>query len=406
MELQMESLFSRRLTTCITILTCAWFLVFSTGCRDEGAAGKPGPGASSAPTTPEEPSGATTRANAPEATGAAKAGTKSPPIRTGGAMLYMAEPRVDFGPIADYETRTVKVGFLNSGDQTLEITRVQPTCGCTTTALDQKLFAPGEGSEIELTFKPKGSGSQTKLVKVHTNDSVNPVQTITIKANVSTTVSTTPKSLAFGTVITGTGDMKSVIMTAEIPSYEPKTTKVLGQLREYATARIVPISTPGARKKSWRVEVALKPDIPWGWYTGSLQIVGNLTDPVSGETRPKTTVVGMNASIEGEIRGSDTIFRLMILNTNKEFKKSLTLRREGKIPFNIISAEVENARPDNMVVAFTPVEGSKGSAYELVLAGKTGNVNTSIMGQVRVRTDVPGEEEIVLRIAGSVRDRD
>ena len=111
--------------------------------------------------------------------------------------------RIEFGDVADYETREARAAFTNTGTGPLQVTNVAPTCGCTTTALKQKLFAPGEGSEIELTFKPKGSGNQTKLVKVHTNDSINPVHTIMIKAKVSASVSANPKSLAFGEVDLG-----------------------------------------------------------------------------------------------------------------------------------------------------------------------------------------------------------
>ena len=327
------------------------------------------------------------------------------PSRTDGAMMYIAEPVVDFGAIADYETKKAVVKFVNRGDQTLEITRVQPTCGCTTTELEQKLFAPGEGSEIELTFNPKGSGRQTKIVKVYTNDSVKPVQTISIKAEVSASVTTNPKSLSIGTLRMGEMGTASVILTAENPTYVPTSNRILGALKDYATAEIIPVANAGARKKSWRVEVRISPDIPWGWYTGSLQISGTLNDPKTGNSRGKSIVVGMNAGVQGDITASDTIFRLMILNTNEDFEKRLTLRREGGRPFTILSAEVSNGRPDSMAVAVVPVEGSNGSAYELVLTGNTGTVPTSILGQVDLVTDVPGEEQITVRIAGSIRNR-
>jgi hypothetical protein len=334
---------------------------------------------------------------------AAQSGTKAPPKRTNGAMFYAPESTIDFGPVADYETRTAVVKFVNQGDQTLEVTRVQPTCGCTTTALKQKLFAPGEGSEIELTFKPKGSGNQTKLVKVHTNDSINPVHTIMIKAKVSASVSATPKSLSFGEVDLGTGGDGFVILTAEDDTYAPTSTRVAGNLKDYATATVESTTTPGARKKTWRVRVTLKPGVPWGWHTGSLQIIGSLKDPVTGEPRSKTVVVGMNASVEGRIRADDTIFRMMILKTDQDFTKTLKLEAQDGKPFEILSTTVTNARPDNMVVAVTPVAGSNGSAYEITLAGRTGPVNTSILGQVELTTDVPGEENLAIRIAGSVR---
>ena len=113
-------------------------------------------------------------------------------VADSGAMLYIENPRVDFGPVADYETRTAKIRFVNAGDQVLDVSRVQPTCGCVFRPSPRSFSLSEKLTEIELTFKPKGSGKQTKLVKVHTNDPINPVQTIEIKADVSATV-TPPK---------------------------------------------------------------------------------------------------------------------------------------------------------------------------------------------------------------------
>ena len=330
---------------------------------------------------------------------------KSLPSRNGGAMFYMPQPRVDFGSVADYETRQAVVTFVNTGDQVLEVTRVQPTCGCTTTALKQKLFAPGEGAEIELTFKPKGSGRQTKLVKVHTNDATNPVQTISINATVTSTVSHNPKALSFGVIPLGSGAAKSVVLTSEDDSYKPTTTRVSGNLSQFAEATIIKTTSPGSKVQSWKVEVVTKPDLPWGWHTGSLQIIGSVKNPETGENRTKTVTVGMNANVQGTLRASDTMFRLMILGTDQQFTKKIQMYREDGAAFTIGSATVVNGKPGNMAVTVVPAGERNGTGYELILTGTTGAVNGSIMGQVEVVTDVPGEENVKIGIVGSIRKK-
>jgi hypothetical protein len=336
---------------------------------------------------------------------AAEKSQKSMPSRNGGAMFYMPQPRVDFGAVADYETRQAMVRFVNTGDQVLEVTRVQPTCGCTTTALKQKLFAPGEGAEIEMTFKPKGSGKQTKLVKVYTNDATNPVQTISINAVVTSTVSYTPKSLSFGVIPLKSGSAKTVVLTSENDSYKPTTVRVSGNLSKYADAKIIKTTAPGARTHSWKVEVVTKPDLPWGWHTGSLQIIGSVMNPETGENRSKTVTVGMNANVQGTLRASDTMFRLMILGTNQQFTKTIQMYRENGAPFTIESATVVNGKPENMAVTVIPAGEKNGSGYELILTGTTGLVNGSILGQVEVKTDVAGEENVKIGIVGSIRNK-
>ena len=327
------------------------------------------------------------------------------PTRNGGAMFYMPQPRVDFGSVADYETRQAVVAFVNTGDQVLEVTRVQPTCGCTTTALKQKLFAPGEGAEIELTFKPKGSGRQTKLVKVHTNDATNPVQTISINATVTSTVSHNPKALSFGVIPLESGAAKSVVLTSEDDSYKPTNARVSGNLSQYAEATIIKTTPPGSKVHSWKVEVVTKPDLPWGWHTGSLQIIGSVMNPETGENRTKTVTVGMNANVQGTLRASDTMFRMMILGTDQQFTKKIQMYREDGSPFTINSAAVVNGKPENMAVTIVPAGEKDGSAYELILTGTTGSTNGSIIGKVEVVTDVPGEENVTIGIVGSIRKK-
>ena len=382
-----------------TLTTTGWSL---TGCNDEGSVQTPTPTPSS---TEQATTGKTDVKEVAGSTPTTPTTTQQAPKRTGGAMLYMENPRVDFGPVADYETRTAKIRFVNTGDQVLDVSRVQPTCGCTTTALTQKLFAPGEGTEIELTFKPKGSGKQTKLVKVHTNDPINPVQTIEIKADVTATVSANPKSLSFGLIPLNAGGSGKVTIMAQNDNYEPTQVVISGQLKQYAESVITQTTPPGAKKRSWTINVTTKPNIPWGWHTGSLLIKGDTKIPSTGETRPHSLTVGMNANVQGDLRASDSMFRLMILNTDQQFTKKVRLSRADGTPFTIQSATVKNGRPANMAVAIVPDSKSNGSAYELILSGTTGSTNSSVLGQVDVVTDIPGEEEISLRIAGSIRKR-
>ncbi|GHC06601.1 DUF1573 domain-containing protein [Cerasicoccus arenae] len=61
--------------------------------------------------------------------------------------------------------------FKNDGDQSVEITRVKTSCGCTTAELDKKIYKPGEIGEIKGVFNiGKRQGVQKKTVTVFTNN--------------------------------------------------------------------------------------------------------------------------------------------------------------------------------------------------------------------------------------------
>ena len=53
----------------------------------------------------------------------------------------------DFGAIWDHEKATHKFRFSNTGSETLVITDVRSTCGCTVPELDKKSYEPGESGE-------------------------------------------------------------------------------------------------------------------------------------------------------------------------------------------------------------------------------------------------------------------
>jgi len=330
-----------------------------------------------------------------------------PAERSGGPMMHMLRTSVDFGKISDMDELTAEIAFINNGDRVLEVERIQPTCGCTTTQLERKLFGPGEGDVIELTYKPKTAGKQTKVVKVYTNDSINPVQTISIIADVSGSVSVDPKSLSFGTVTLGSGAVGSVTLKSENQTYKPGNPKVFGQLKEHASVHVTETTRSGDKLPSWQVDVVLDPGIPWGWHTGSLQIPGTLKKPGETKVSNKSMTVGMNASIEGSIRASDTVFRLLLMEQNRPISKTIQLSHADGKPFQILETTVtNNPRPTNLAVAVVPIEGTRGAGYELTLTGNTGTMYGPIRGDIEVKTDVPGEENITLRVVGSVRNPD
>lgn len=370
----------------VTLSTTCLILVLAQGCGDSGTGTKKTTqaGTSNMGSTPDRsPTGP----------------------RSGGSMMLMPDPIVDFGDIQDYETRKATVSFTNNGDQTLEVFRVQPTCGCTTTALEKTLFAPGEGDQIELTFKPKGSGKQTKVVRVLTNDVTNPSQEIKIKANVISSVTVTPPALSFGRIALNEGATRTLTISAPNESFKIGDVKIFGDLKDKTSLTLNRTSAEGAVPKTWKVDVSIDPSIKWGWYTGSVRVNGTVQNPGDSAPKPINKTVGMNANVQGKVQASDSMFRLLSLAQNKDFQKNIRISRADGQPLEIRSAEVIDGNLPSMNVIIKPIENVGGGLYELTLVGNTGDITGAIKGNVKVTTNVPGEEQILLKIAGSVRSR-
>ena len=76
----------------------------------------------------------------------------------------------------------------NTGDQTLSITNVLTSCGCTTAALDKRDLAPGESVSVTATVNTTGfQGTVTRTVSVSSNDPVNPTAVLQMVLTIAQT---------------------------------------------------------------------------------------------------------------------------------------------------------------------------------------------------------------------------
>ncbi|MGA2052413.1 MAG: DUF1573 domain-containing protein [Opitutales bacterium] len=75
--------------------------------------------------------------------------------------------------------------FKNTGPETVKITDVQPSCGCTTPMLDKDTYAPGESGEVRLDFAFGGrSGSAREMATVMTDLPSQPTIELTIQTTI------------------------------------------------------------------------------------------------------------------------------------------------------------------------------------------------------------------------------
>jgi hypothetical protein len=88
-----------------------------------------------------------------------------------GPKIQFAEPVYDFGRIKAGDVIKYSYIFTNTGDQTLEITGVQPGCGCTTACEWSHTVAPGQTGQVPIQFNSHNfNGQVVKTITVRCND--------------------------------------------------------------------------------------------------------------------------------------------------------------------------------------------------------------------------------------------
>lgn len=136
------------------------------------------------------------------------------------ACYAAAEPRLEVDQ-ADFDFGTVYRGnearhsfvVTNAGSETLTITQVRSSCGCTVPSIDKRELSPGEQTELTAVFDSgRFQGPVSKNIYVYSNDPSSPITRLSIHADVKQDLLVSPASIYFA----GLKDGESVHREIEI----------------------------------------------------------------------------------------------------------------------------------------------------------------------------------------------
>jgi hypothetical protein len=107
--------------------------------------------------------------------------------------LSFKEDNFNFGDIEKGKPVTHEFTFKNTSKETILITAVKASCGCTTPTWSKDPIKPGESGSITATYNAANPGSFTKTVTVTTNDTdQNKILVIKGKVNADAAPATAP----------------------------------------------------------------------------------------------------------------------------------------------------------------------------------------------------------------------
>lgn len=110
-------------------------------------------------------------------------------------VVKFEEIEHNFGTRPRYSKGSHKFIVRNDGEATLKLKSGKTTCQCTVGELGQNTVAPGESTTIELSWEIRqpGPGFQHSA-EIHTNDPLNPSQTLIVKGFVGVDVGIWPEA--------------------------------------------------------------------------------------------------------------------------------------------------------------------------------------------------------------------
>ncbi|MCP4581265.1 MAG: DUF1573 domain-containing protein [candidate division Zixibacteria bacterium] len=187
------------------------------------------------------------------------------------ARIEFEHTTFDFGSIAKGSSVTHSYWFDNNGSDTLVITKIKPTCGCTSTKTGGIVVPPGERSNIDIIFNSgKFNGKVTKAIKIECNDSVNPYMDIRFKALINNpllTLEYTPLQADFKTIPVGASKTFTISIT-NVDSSESRLVLIDKPAKEFIKTKLKKDKIkPG---ETAEIEFTIAKDLEPGPYLSSV----------------------------------------------------------------------------------------------------------------------------------------
>ena len=293
----------------------------------------------------------------------------------------------DFGKIGGERKVSYRFKVTNTGQGTLNITRLNPSCGCTSTVIGKWSLAPGESTEVEASFDPRGfRGLVRKSIQVISDDPTNGTLTLSFEAEViqeimpsTTTVffydlsRTTPKQ-ATVRLVSGNGQPVQVKETKS-----PGAPYLSATVKNEGNDAILDIDMDGRKLSS-----------------GKQRGVDSLTVVTTSEKMPVITI-----SVQWELKASviSTPERVAWVEpAGKELRSPISLKQVDGKAFRI--TDTKSSSPLVKIVGAGKT-GSPQHDVQVVLAAsaKPGTYNENVI----LFLDDPNQPELTLRVSAILR---
>lgn len=135
-------------------------------------------------------------------------------VATAAPELSVEKGTYNFGTINQGKKVQHVFTIKNSGDQPLQIKKLEAACGCTAVKPSTSMVQPGRTAQIDVVFDSAGfTGKVQKTVTITTNAGKNPTYTLAMEGTIIEEVQVTPRQLSLGSLPSGAPKVATVTVT-------------------------------------------------------------------------------------------------------------------------------------------------------------------------------------------------
>ena len=315
-------------------------------------------------------------------------------LAAGKPKAVAVEPIKDLGTVPKGEKIVNDFVIRNEGDAVLEITNVQPACGCTVAEFD-KTIAPGQTGKVHAVVETTTfSGPISKGVSVFTNDPENPQIELTIRAKVEPYIAVKP---GYARYVTVQGETKEGNIGQTLWAPDGSDFTVTGVDSPWPFLKVSfreakpEERNADAKGKQWRVEMLLSNDAKVGALSDYVTIHTDhpkqklVQIPVSGFVRPVVAVTPPNADF-GRIELKEPL------------RKALNIRNFATEPIKVTG--VDPSLPKGIETKLEPLE--EGREYQVRIILNPELAKGPFNGKLTIHTDSPKVPTLEVELKGIV----
>ncbi|HEV7735143.1 MAG TPA: DUF1573 domain-containing protein [Candidatus Binatia bacterium] len=182
--------------------------------------------------------------------------------------LEIEKPVFDFGTVEQGTRVEHAFKVRNGGSASLQVSKVDSSCGCTAGVSADGFVGPGRDTWITVTLDTtRISGRTAKTVIVHSNDPTVPEAALSLTGQVVTDVVVNPTPLYLGRIRRGQTIRRELVISAGRPGAPHDVIDVATEtpaVRAYVEA--------GDTPDQQRVVVEITPNLPLGRFTDELRV--------------------------------------------------------------------------------------------------------------------------------------
>ena len=276
----------------------------------------------------------------------------APSVKTKGQpKIQLGTTAWDFGEVWSGMPVETKVPIKNVGDAPLEITRTKASCGCTLHTLEKKLLAPGESTDLTITYDSKKHAVNVKQrVFILSNDPKSPQAEVTVTGKVQQVFEFQPTNqaaLSWGQVLAEDHSSRELIIRNHYASTE-KGQKIKLSLPENAKYKYFDVKleeiAPG---EEYKLIATTKPPLPKGVANETIQLQTDLdwfkqlTIGLNAIIAPKVTVQPSTLVVAERMKYRSTKrLRLYFMPTVDVKIESITTNSD-QVTYELVNKEPE-----------------------------------------------------------------